>query len=275
MKATIISHTYVTPMNQAKVQAMAEYFSEVQLIVPRQVRDTLRTMVFEPLPLAQFKYATIDAHFDFHNSTRLYQPFQLSKALQQGGSDVWIIEQEPYSLSTLQVIRLKKKFGVKVLLYSFQNIYKKYPVPFSAVERYCLSLADGLIVGSESAQEVWRKKGYPADKIHILPQVGVDLDFFTPRWNRATDRQQIFMQVIATLPNSNDEFSVQDITTASRDLLVKAFNPSHATQMLGHLAEKGLIYRNRRGAYCFAVPLLADFIQRQSWDAATRRLPAS
>lgn len=99
----------------------------------------------------------------------------------------------------------------------------------------------------------------------------LDLDFFAPRWNRATDRQQTFMQVIATLPNANEEFSIQEITAASRQLLRKAFNPSHATQMLGHLAEKGLIYRNRRGAYCFAVPLLADFIRRQTWDAATRR----
>ena len=103
----------------------------------------------------------------------------------------------------------------------------------------------------------------------------LDQDFFAPRWNRATDRQQIFMQVIATLPNSNEEFSVQEITAASRELLKKAFNPSHATQMLGHLAEKGLIYRNRRGSYCFAVPLLANYIQRQSWDAATRRVQAS
>jgi hypothetical protein len=55
------------------------------------------------------------------------------------------------------------------------------------------------------------------------------------------------MQAIATLENSNEEFSVQDITGASRQLLKKPFNPSHATQMLGHLAEKGLIYRNRRG----------------------------
>ena len=101
----------------------------------------------------------------------------------------------------------------------------------------------------------------------------LDLDFFAPRWNRATDRQQVFMQVIATLPASDGEFTIQDITTASRDLLKKPFNPSHATQMLGHLAEKGLIYRNRRGAYCFAVPLLADFIRRQAWDAATRREP--
>lgn len=99
----------------------------------------------------------------------------------------------------------------------------------------------------------------------------LDLDFFAPRWNRATDRQQIFMQVIATLPEADGEFAIQDITSASRHLLSKPFNPSHATQMLGHLAEKGLIFRNRRGAYCFAVPLLAEFIRRQSWDPATRR----
>jgi hypothetical protein len=99
----------------------------------------------------------------------------------------------------------------------------------------------------------------------------LDLDFFAPRWNRATDRQQAFMQVIATLEEADGEFTIQDITAASRTLLKKPFNPSHATQMLGHLAEKGLIYRNRRGAYCFAVPLLASFIRRQTWDTATRR----
>ena len=99
----------------------------------------------------------------------------------------------------------------------------------------------------------------------------LDMDFFVPRWSRATDRQQIFMQVIATLDEADSEFSVQDVTNASRKLLKRPFTPSHATQMLGHLAEKGLIYRNRRGAYCFAVPLLASFIQRQPWDMATRR----
>jgi predicted transcriptional regulator of viral defense system len=79
------------------------------------------------------------------------------------------------------------------------------------------------------------------------------------------------MQVIATLEEADREFTIQDITTASHSLLTKPFTPSHATQMLGHLAEKGLIYRNRRGSYCFAVPLLAGFIHRQTWDPATRR----
>lgn len=82
------------------------------------------------------------------------------------------------------------------------------------------------------------------------------------------------MQVIATLPNSEEEFSVPEIVEASKEKLVKAFTPSHAIQILQALAEKGLIYRSKRGGYCFAVPLLARFIQRQPWDPETTKLPA-
>ena len=94
----------------------------------------------------------------------------------------------------------------------------------------------------------------------------LDQDFFAPRWSRATDRQQDFMKVVATLDNSDEEFSVQEIVTASRTLLNKGFTPSHATQLLQALAEKGLMYKSRRGGYCFAVPLLSHFIRRQVWN---------
>jgi len=102
----------------------------------------------------------------------------------------------------------------------------------------------------------------------------LDQDFFAPRWSRATDRQQEFMQVIATLDNSEEEFSVPEIVRASKNILRKPFSPSHAIQILGNLADKGLIYRNRRGLYCFAVPLLAKFIQRQTWDPSILRVSA-
>jgi hypothetical protein len=101
----------------------------------------------------------------------------------------------------------------------------------------------------------------------------LDLDFFAPRWQRATDRQQDFMRVIATLANSEDEFSVQDIVNATKTILKKPFSPSHATQILQALAEKGLVYRNRRAGYSFAVPLLTRFIHRQVWDPTSLREP--
>jgi len=100
----------------------------------------------------------------------------------------------------------------------------------------------------------------------------LDQDFFSPRWARTTDRQQDFMKVIATLTNASDEFSVQDIVAASRQLLRASFSPSHATQILQALSEKGLVYRSRRGGYCFAVPLLATFIDRQPWNPASLRV---
>ena len=151
------------------------------VFVPTFVKDTLREIRFNLMDGAQFSSSAVPSYFDFHNSTRLYHPQKLQQALVENRSDLWLVEQEPYSLSTLQVLLLKKKLKAKVMLYSFQNIFKNYPIPFRWVEKKCLHLSDSLVVGSESAKEVWIKKGYSKDKIHILPQVGVDLNFFEPQ----------------------------------------------------------------------------------------------
>lgn len=99
----------------------------------------------------------------------------------------------------------------------------------------------------------------------------LDQDFFSSRWQNATTRQQDFMRVIATLKNSDKEFTVQEIVNASKDVLKKGFSGSHTNQMLNDLIEAGLIYRSRRGGYRFAVPLMSGFISRQSWDPASLR----
>ena len=42
------------------------------------------------------------------------------------------------------------------------------------------------------------------------------------------------------------------------------FSASHVSQMLTKLAVVGIVYKNRHGRYCFAVPLFGLFIRRQS-----------
>lgn len=92
----------------------------------------------------------------------------------------------------------------------------------------------------------------------------LDSDFFAGRWARATDRQRELLCAIATLPNANLEFTAQEVVQASKDYEgIKQFSPSHTNQMLATLGEIGLVFKNRRGKYSFAVPLLADFINRQ------------
>lgn len=92
----------------------------------------------------------------------------------------------------------------------------------------------------------------------------LDTDFFAGRWAKATDRQRELMEVIALLPNSDSEFSVQEIVEKSKKVSEKPFSGSHVNQMLGSLVAAGLIFKNRHGRYAFAVPLLSKFILRQS-----------
>lgn len=91
----------------------------------------------------------------------------------------------------------------------------------------------------------------------------LDVDFFSGRWANLSDRQQELLQTIATLKNADKEFSVQEIQIKSKGVLEKPFSGSHITQMLGVLADKGIVYRNRHGKYLFAVPMLEQFISRQ------------
>jgi len=91
----------------------------------------------------------------------------------------------------------------------------------------------------------------------------LDTDFFAGRWAKATDRQRDLLSVIAQLPNSEDEFTVQETTDLSKELLEKPFSNSHVNQILSALSAQGLVFKNRHGKYSFAVPLMGRFINRQ------------
>ena len=58
--------------------------------------------------------------------------------------------------------------------------------------------------------------------------------------------------MISQLPNSDGEFTVQEIVNRSAELLHKPFGGSNVNQMLAVLCEHDLIYKNRHGRYSFA-----------------------
>jgi len=75
---------------------------------------------------------------------------------------------------------------------------------------------------------------------------------------------------VAHLDQADEEFTIQELTEAAKDLLVKAFSSSHANQMLASLTERGMIYKNRMGRYSFAAPLLGRFIKPTYLPAGAR-----
>lgn len=68
--------------------------------------------------------------------------------------------------------------------------------------------------------------------------------------------------MISRLEHCDQMFTVRDVVQESRRGRERPFSASHVNQMLTALAAQGLVYKNRRGRYSFAVPLLGRFIRR-------------
>ncbi|CAM3521199.1 ATP-binding protein [Aquirufa ecclesiirivi] len=91
----------------------------------------------------------------------------------------------------------------------------------------------------------------------------LDSDFYAGRWGRVTERQKDLLFIIAKLSTANEEFTVKDIVTKSNEI-TNPFSQAYVSNTLVKLIDFGLIYKNSRGKYSFAVPLLADYINRQN-----------
>ena len=91
----------------------------------------------------------------------------------------------------------------------------------------------------------------------------LDSDFFAGRWESVTDRQRELLYCIAQLEHGDQEFTISEVVDVSKISKIKPFSPGDVSQILPRLIEKGLVYKNRLGKYCFAVPLFGGFINRR------------
>src|SRR5581483_12285043 len=74
--------------------------------------------------------------------------------------DLVQLEEEPWSLVTYQIVRLTRKSRKPVIFFSWQNIYKKFPLPFNLIERHSLQYGSAGIVGNYDAQQIIKSKGF-------------------------------------------------------------------------------------------------------------------
>lgn len=91
----------------------------------------------------------------------------------------------------------------------------------------------------------------------------LDSDFFAGRWESVTDRQRDVLYCMAHLEHGDQECTISEVVDISKTLPMKRLTPGDVSHVLPRLIEKGLVYKNRFGKYCFAVPLFGGFIKRR------------
>ena len=182
MRVTMLSKALVMGAYQRKCELIAAH-SDIELTV--LVPAAWGGQKLERAHTAG--YALREIPVRFNNSFHLHYYPTLRTELLRAKPEVFHIDEEPYNLATwlacARAMHQRSRRGashVTSLFFSWQNILRTYPPPFSWMERAVLQQTDAAIVGNREAEHVWRTKGF-AKPIHVIPQFGVDENVFKPK----------------------------------------------------------------------------------------------
>jgi len=179
LRVLMISKACLVGAYQSKLEEIARWPGiSLTVVVPPSWKEPSHTTALER---AHTKgYDLLVEPVLFNGSFHMHVYPRLASRIRSLRPEIVHVDEEPYNLATFHAIWLAKRHGAKALWFSWQNLNRRYPLPFRLIERYNLSKADHAIVGSQGAAEVWRSKGHTGP-MSVIPQFGVSVDTFSPR----------------------------------------------------------------------------------------------
>ena len=176
-RALMLSKACLVGIYQRKLEEIARLGVDLLALVPPSWQDERGETRLERAFTAGYRLET--APIVFNGSFHLHAYPGLGRRLRAFAPQIVHIDEEPYNLATWQALWHARRAGAKTLFFSWQNIERAYPPPFSWGERWTLARVDHAIAGTEGAAQVWRAKGY-GGPLSVIPQFGVDADLFAP-----------------------------------------------------------------------------------------------
>jgi len=176
LRVLMISKACIVEAYRGKLEELSRFDDvELSVVVPPYWRDERGMMPLEGKQPRGYNLIIEDMALNGHFHLHFYP--HLDRQVRRLQPDILHIEEEPYNVATLQATWLGKRVGAKVVFFTWQNLYRRYPPPFSWIEAYNLRQADYAIAGNAGAQEVLKAKGYKGP-IRVIPQFGVDPEVF-------------------------------------------------------------------------------------------------
>ena len=198
MRVLMISKACVVGIYQRKLEEIARLPDvDLTVIVPPSWRDPSGELRLERAYVQG--YRLLVEPIRFNGNFHIYHFPTLARRIHDLRPEVVHIDEEPYNFATWQALWLARRSGARTLFFSWQNILRRYPLPFRLGERYVLRNTDGGLVGTQSAADVWRAKGY-RKPLTVIPQFGVDPVTFTPVEKRPAGRSFVIGYVGRLVP---------------------------------------------------------------------------
>jgi len=173
-----VGHSYVIGVNRRLAHEMARVGGEawdITCVAPRRYYADLGWTDFVAEPNEPCRALGVNAY-----GTRLPHVFAYGPELRRLLAERWdavYAWEEPYAFAGWQVAEWSSPNAVFVIS-TLQNIRKRYPPPFSWLERRTLERSDGWIYCGQSAYEAQRDKPGYAGRPSRLGPLGVDVELF-------------------------------------------------------------------------------------------------
>ena len=178
MRVLMVSKACIVGAYQRKLEELACLPEmELTVVVPPYWRDERGTLELERQHTEGYDLVVEPMAFNGRFHLHFYPG--LGRQIRRVQPDLVHIDEEPYNLATAHALWLTRRQGAKSLFFSWQNILRRYPLPFRMLERYVLGHVDYAIVGNQESGQVWRAKGYRGP-MSVIPQFGVDPEIFSP-----------------------------------------------------------------------------------------------
>jgi glycosyltransferase involved in cell wall biosynthesis len=151
---------------------------ELTLITPPEWRsDDGRTLPF--VPVYTRGYQVRQAPVVFNGRYHFYMYRGLSAMVRELAPDIVHIDEEPYNPAGAQAQRAAGLAGAQSIFVVLQNLYKEFPFPFAAMERYNYQRTAHVIAVNAAAGEVLRRKGYRGP-LSAFTVYGIDPNLYQP-----------------------------------------------------------------------------------------------
>lgn len=177
MRVLMLSKALVVGAYQKKCEELARLPGvELRVVVPPFWAEAGRKIYLERRYTGGYdlvvRRMVLNGHFHVH----FYPGF--GAEVRGFKPDIVHLDEEAYNLATAHGLWVSRRAKAKTVFFTWQNIYRELPFPFSALERYCLNNVDYAIAGNAAAVDILLKKGLRKPTT-IIPQFGVDPDLYS------------------------------------------------------------------------------------------------
>jgi len=183
MRILSISHSCVISEYHKRVDEVCKYPGlELALLVPKSWFQFNKRVTLEKDRDAHYRIISrqpITWGFrrdGLRNVTHIYP--NIKEILRDFGPDIIELWEEPFSAVAAHTIFWTRRIVPKgkIIFFSAQNVFKRYPLPFWAFEKYTYEKAHFAFLMNREVIGILRRKGYEKE-FAVLP-LGVDTDMF-------------------------------------------------------------------------------------------------